>query len=63
MAAEGTSGNNGLKSGTAGGILLTILMNIHQEDVLRTAETAAIGAVVSFSISLLLKVIIKRLKR
>ena len=43
------------KMGTAGGILTIILMNINAADILKTAVLAAIGAVVSFFISILLK--------
>ena len=47
--------DNGTKAGTAGGTLLTIIVNIKSEDVLKTTILAAVGAVVSFGVSCLLK--------
>lgn len=61
MAAHENHG--GTVAGTAGGTLLTIFANIHSEDVVKTAVLAIIGAVVSFSISLGMKWIAKKLKR
>jgi hypothetical protein len=49
----------GLKAGTAGGMLLTVIMNINIQDLLKTAIMAAIGASVSFTISLLLGQVVK----
>jgi ABC-type sulfate transport system permease component len=57
------SGHSGTAAGTAGGTLLTIFANIHSEDVFKTAALACIGAVVSFSISLLLKWLSKKMRR
>ena len=51
------------KAGAASGALLTIFANIHSEDLVKTAVLAAIGAAVSFSITLFLKVITKYLKK
>jgi mannitol-specific phosphotransferase system IIBC component len=55
--------DNTTKAGPAGGTLLSIFANINSGDVLKTAILAAIGAVVSFSVTLLLKLLIKRLKK
>lgn len=52
--------NINTKTGTVGGTLLTVLYNIHQEDLAKTVVLAAIGAIVSFSVSLALKAIVKR---
>jgi hypothetical protein len=49
--------------GTVSGTALTVLVNIGSSDILKTAILAAIGAVVSFSVSLLMKWIAKKLKR
>jgi hypothetical protein len=49
--------------GTAGGTFLSIVPNLHSEDVLKTVLLAAVGAIVSFGISLVLKFIIKKHKR
>jgi mannitol-specific phosphotransferase system IIBC component len=54
------SGHGGTVAGTAAGTLLTIFVNIHSEDVVKTAALACIGAVVSFTISLALKWITRR---
>lgn len=51
------------KRGTAGGTLLTILANITSEDLIKTVILAAVGAVVSFGVTLLLKLLIKRFKK
>ena len=51
------------KIGTAGGTLLTILFNINSTDLFKTGVLAAVGALVSFSVTLFLKYLIKRLKK
>ena len=48
--------------GTVSGTVLTVLVNIGSSDVVKTVVLAALGAVVSFSVSLLLKWFIKKLK-
>ena len=55
--------DNNTKVGTAGGTMLTILANINSGDLIRTGVLAAVGAVVSFGVTLLLKLLIKRLKK
>jgi mannitol-specific phosphotransferase system IIBC component len=55
--------DNSMKAGTAGGTLLTIIVNIKSTDLLKTAILAAVGAVVSFGVTLLLKFLIKRFKK
>ncbi|MGV3529784.1 MAG: hypothetical protein ACO1OO_12870 [Flavisolibacter sp.] len=45
----------GVRAGTTGGTLLVVLLNISGEDILRTAVLAAVGAVVSFTVSYCLK--------
>jgi len=49
--------------GTAGGTFLSVLPNLHSEDVLKTILLAALGAIVSFVISMLLKYLIKKHKK
>lgn len=51
------------KTGTASGTLLTIFANITKEDLIKTAILAAVGALVSFSITLVLKFVIKHFKK
>ena len=46
--------------GTAGGTFLSVVPNLDSEDVLKTVLLAAIGAIVSFGISLVLKFIVKK---
>jgi hypothetical protein len=45
--------------GTAGGTLMIILANITTGDLLKTVLLAALGAVVSFGVSLLLRRMVK----
>ena len=52
--------DNTTKTGTAGGTLLTILANISGQDILKTIILAAIGAVVSFLITLVMKFLMKK---
>lgn len=53
----------GLRAGTVGGTLVIILANIPAGDLLKTAILAAVGAAVSFSVSLLLKVLVRRWRK
>jgi hypothetical protein len=55
--------DNTTKAGTIGGTFLSIFFNIDNEDLLKTGILAAIGAVVSFSVTLFLKFLIKRMKK
>lgn len=52
--------NISLKSGTLGGTFLSILPNLNLGNFLETIFLASIGAVVSFSVSLLLKCILRK---
>jgi hypothetical protein len=49
--------------GTAGGTFLSVLPNLHSEDVLKTIILATLGAIVSFTMSLVLKILIKKHKK
>lgn len=55
--------DNTMKAGTLSGTLLSILGNLHHEDLLKTAILAGIGAFVSFLVTLMMKAIIKYLKK
>ncbi len=55
--------DNTTKAGTAGGTLLTILANISCNDIIKTAILAGVGAAVSFGVTLLLKLLVKRHKK
>ena len=55
--------NNHTLMGTAGGTFLSIIPNIHSEDIVKTAILATVGAIVSFTISLLLKSLNKKHKK
>ncbi|MFN7015137.1 MAG: hypothetical protein ACK4ON_12795 [Bacteroidia bacterium] len=50
-------------AGTAGGTFLSIVPNIQSEDITRTIILASVGAIVSFTISLLLKSLNKKRKK
>jgi hypothetical protein len=49
--------------GTAGGTFLSVLPNLHSDDILKTIILAALGAIVSFVISMTLKYLIKKHKK
>ncbi|HEY8898036.1 MAG TPA: hypothetical protein VIM79_24590 [Niastella sp.] len=51
------------KAGIAGGILTIVLVNINSGEILKTIALAAVGAVVSFTVSVFLKWMIRRLKK
>jgi hypothetical protein len=55
--------NTGTRAGTIGGTLLTLFANIHREDIAKTIILAAIGAVISFIVSNLLKVLFLYIKK
>jgi hypothetical protein len=48
--------------GTAGGTFLSVVPNLNSGDVLKTVLLAAVGAIVSFGISMVLKFVIKKYK-
>ena len=50
------------KINTAGGVFLSMVPNLHSEDIMKTVVLAAIGAIVSFILSMLLKFLIKKRK-
>ena len=55
--------NNHTIMGTAGGTFLSIVPNINSEDIAKTIILASVGAIVSFTISLLLKRMQKKHKK
>ena len=55
--------STGTKMGTAGGTLMIILANITTGDIVKTIVLAALGAAVSFGVSVLLKRLVKWWKR
>ena len=52
---DGVDNSLSLKTGTSGGLALSVLPNLTSADVLKTIVLAFIGAVVSFGVTLLLK--------
>ena len=54
--------DNTTKAGTVSGTLLTIFVNLRYEDVLKTAILAALGAFVSFFVSVGLKYLLRTMK-
>ena len=55
--------NVGTKAGTIGGTILAVLPKISCADYIQTAVLAAVGAVVSFFISFVLKVLFTKRNR
>ncbi|WP_310559286.1 hypothetical protein [Flavobacterium sp.] len=55
--------SNSTVIGIAGGTFLSVLPNLHSEDVLKTVILATLGAIVSFIISMTLKYLIKKHKK
>ncbi len=55
--------NGNVCAGTFGGFFLSAFSNLFLQDIVRTAVLAAIGAVVSFIVSVGLKFLIRRFKR
>jgi mannitol-specific phosphotransferase system IIBC component len=55
--------NNPTLMGTAGGTFLSILPNLSSDDFAKTIVLATVGAVVSFTISLVLKSLNKKHKK
>ena len=55
--------DNNSKAGTAGGTKLTIICFINSADIVKTAVLAAVGALVSFSMTVLLQFLIKYFKK
>lgn len=55
--------DNTTKAGTAAGTLLSIFANINSMDLIKTALLAAVGALVSFSVTIALKALVKRFKK
>ena len=51
--------DNTTKAGTAAGTLLTIFANINSEDLVKTGILAALGATVSFLVTILLKALVR----
>ncbi len=49
--------------GTAGGTFLSVIPNINSDDIAKTIILASVGAIVSFTISLLLKSLHKKHKK
>ena len=57
------NGNSFAWTGTAGGILTIILANISTADLLKTALLAAVGAIVSCGVSIMLKLFWRKLNK
>ena len=63
MKTMSVQSSNSALVGTAGGTFLSILPNLHSEDVIKTVILATLGAIVSFTISVLLKFLIRKHKK
>jgi uncharacterized membrane protein YgaE (UPF0421/DUF939 family) len=55
--------NVSLSVGTASGTVLSVIPNIMSADILRTVILAFVGAIVSFTVSLILKKLFKPKRR
>jgi len=51
------------KAGTLGGTALVVIMQLNMAQILETAILAAVGAVVSFGVSVALKAVLRRQKK
>jgi hypothetical protein len=51
------------KAGTLGGTLFIFFLNLSTTEVLKTVVLAGVGAIVSFSVSLLLKILVGKFKK
>ena len=58
-----SSHSNSTLFGTAGGTFLSIVPNLNSEDLIKTVILATVGAVVSFSISVLFKYLCRKHKK
>ena len=59
---QGSPGGD-VKAGTVGGTLAAIFLGVDYSEISKTVSLAAIGAVVSFLVSALLKIIIRKFFR
>lgn len=55
--------SSSLWTGTAAGTLLSVLPNLQSEDIARTVILATIGAIVSFLVSVIIKLLRKVKKK
>ena len=51
------------RAGTAGGTLLVFIVEISSSELLKTTVLAAVGAVVSFTVSLGLRYLVKKIRK
>jgi hypothetical protein len=54
---------NHTKAGTIGGTVLVLLLHINSLEIIQTVLMAAIGAATSFTVSMLLRYLMKRYNR
>jgi len=55
--------DNSTRAGTAGGTFLAFIANLGTDDILKTMVLTMIGAVVSFEVSIVLQLILCRIKK
>jgi hypothetical protein len=58
----GFPSDGNIKSGTIGGTAVVLLLQLTGSEVMKTALLAAVGAAVSFLVSLLMKWLLRKLK-
>lgn len=52
--------NSPITCGTFGGTLLSLLLHINTQDIIKTILLATVGAIVSFIVSVILKCLLKK---
>ena len=62
LTLEGMDNSLTLRAGTFGGFALSVIPNLTSADVVKTIVLAFIGAVVSFGVTLLLKLLTSKKK-
>ena len=55
--------NDSTKAGTIGGTLISIFCNLQKEDIAKTITLVGLGAIVSFLVSILMKVLYRWFKK
>ena len=55
--------HNNTRIGTLGGTLVVLLFKVNMDEIMQTAFMAAVGATVSFGISVLLRHIFRQFRR
>ncbi len=60
---QSTQYNTGATMGTIGGTLTSVIFGLPIDDMIKTSTLAALGAIVSFIVSVGLKCVVRRIRR